>query len=889
MFKKLLPYILIVLGTTLLLLVLEKPFNKLDNSFSDLQFELRGQIKIDTNIITLYIDKDIMDSLGRVPLKWNYYARAIDGLSKFGAKAIGIDNVFDKNSPDYPTQASWLVTAIRNSDRVCVGGFFDKIQTANFSDTAQITEDEKLASEAGDSSKILSGDELDVPFPWLLKNAAGFGHLNFEDNLTIRKVPLVLTNVDSSYSFMKNGQIIPALAVELLRIYFHLPQDSIIIKKNELDIRNGDKTIKVPTENSQMLINYCGGINSLNMISITDFLQMFHDYLHSNKPFPELNRFKDKIVLIGLLGRRANRFAATPYDNKFPSIGIQANILDTMLRQRFLYKIPFWFNVLIAVSIGCFIFWFITKRNFSLQKSALISAAFILLYLLATYFLFKVDVIMSIQPAIIGTMVILIAAVYEFNLMVSDSERIEKEKHSVEQILSRSKQKILRLEESISKIQDSSVKVDSEQELNEYQNELTDLSTRFGDLSEYDQNNHTEISSLDQRIVYSKNSKMKKVAEFAQKIAPTNATVLIIGESGTGKELFAKAIHEHSERKDKKFITINCGAIPDNLLESELFGHEEGAYTGAHKQHKGYFENADSGTIFLDEITETNELFQVKLLRVLQSGEFNRVGGTATIKVDVRVIAATNKNIEFLIEKKKFREDLYYRLNVIKILVPPLRSRKNDIPVLARHFLAKENANDINISESVMQAFFYYDWPGNVRQFENVIKRASILANINSNKMIQLSHLPPEIMSTLKSKIDLEGQVIEKLREKEFSYNSISETAKEMGGLNRGTVSEYLRGIFFREFCENQFDIKKTARTISGIDDEEINKRVQSKIEEYLNNLIKKIDKTVELEQLKENLKNSFKKLPNSYYSYLEEIIEHYYKNDVDLPNTVDN
>ena len=218
------------------------------------------------------------------------------------------------------------------------------------------------------------------------------------------------------------------------------------------------------------------------------------------------------------------------------------------------------------------------------------------------------------------------------------------------------------------------------------------------------------------------NKKMQEVYQFVQKVSKANAAILIRGESGTGKELIANAIHYNSPRKKNKFLAINCGALPENLLESELFGHEKGAFTGAISSRKGIFETADKGTVFLDEIGDLSSTTQMKLLRVLQDGEFRGVGGTREIKVDVRIISATNKNLEDLIKERLFREDLYYRINVIAIDLPPLRERKDDITLLVKHFLASKR-----ISSEAMNLLINFDWPGNVRELENVIERAVAL------------------------------------------------------------------------------------------------------------------------------------------------------------------
>lgn len=231
--------------------------------------------------------------------------------------------------------------------------------------------------------------------------------------------------------------------------------------------------------------------------------------------------------------------------------------------------------------------------------------------------------------------------------------------------------------------------------------------------------------------IIGKSKKMLQVIDIIKKVTPTSATVLIYGESGTGKELIAKAIHYNSPRKDKPFIAINCAAIPENLIESELFGYESGAFTGAITRKIGLIEAAHGGTLFLDEIAELSLNLQSKLLRVLQDKEVRRIGGKDTIKVDLRIIAATNKDLSEEVEKGKFREDLYYRLKVITVQIPPLRERKEDIPELVRFFIEKYSKEFgkrvLGIDEKALQALFNYHWPGNIRQLETVIERAIII------------------------------------------------------------------------------------------------------------------------------------------------------------------
>lgn len=246
---------------------------------------------------------------------------------------------------------------------------------------------------------------------------------------------------------------------------------------------------------------------------------------------------------------------------------------------------------------------------------------------------------------------------------------------------------------------------------------------------------------------------MRKVFDLVRQVAKWNTTVMIRGESGTGKELIANAIHYNSPRANGPVVKLNCAALPDTLLESELFGHEKGAFTGAVNQRKGRFEQANGGTIFLDEIGEISAQFQAKLLRVLQEGEFERVGGTKTIKVDVRVIAATHKDLEQSVEDGEFREDLYYRLNVMPVQVPALRERYEDIPELAKFLvskIAKQQGRDLEITDSAVRVLMRYSWPGNVRELENWLERAAIMCESGSidRDVIAATGLEDEVAAT---------------------------------------------------------------------------------------------------------------------------------------------
>ncbi|MCX8027930.1 MAG: sigma-54 dependent transcriptional regulator [Thermodesulfovibrionales bacterium] len=255
-----------------------------------------------------------------------------------------------------------------------------------------------------------------------------------------------------------------------------------------------------------------------------------------------------------------------------------------------------------------------------------------------------------------------------------------------------------------------------------------------------------KVNHINLPFIVGKSKAIRDIHEIIKKVSETDSTVLILGESGTGKELIAKSIHYHSKRRDYPFIHVNCAAIPSALLESELFGYEKGAFTGAFNSRVGRFELADKGTIFLDEIGEMDPSLQVKILRVLQEKVFERIGGVKTLSVDVRIISATNKNLEIAVSEGSFRQDLYYRLNVIPIFVPPLRERLEDIPELCEYFIQKYSKKfgkePLRLGESIMEYLRRYQWHGNVRELENFIERLYVL---KEDVVVTINDLPEKI------------------------------------------------------------------------------------------------------------------------------------------------
>ncbi|EFI34671.1 sigma54 specific transcriptional regulator, Fis family [Desulfonatronospira thiodismutans ASO3-1] len=315
--------------------------------------------------------------------------------------------------------------------------------------------------------------------------------------------------------------------------------------------------------------------------------------------------------------------------------------------------------------------------------------------------------------------------------------------------------------------------------------------------------------SVDTSDIIGKSRVLRDVFNMLAKVAPTETTVLVAGESGTGKELLVRALHRNSQRRDKPMVPVNCGAIPKELLESELFGHEKGAFTHAVRSRAGRFEMAEGGTLFLDEIGELDMSLQVKILRFLQEKEFERVGGSKSIKADVRVIAATNRNLEEEVKSGCFREDLFYRLNVIPIELPPLRRRGDDVLLLAEHFLDKysRGSKPLGISSGARDLLLNYPWPGNVRELENFMERMSILCD---NNEIKPADLPEKVLQA--------GGIEPEFRPDQgdgFKWPSLKDMQES--GLDLKDFLENIEDRLLLEALENSEWVKNQAAEVLGI------------------------------------------------------------------------
>ena len=614
------------------------------------------------------------------------------------------------------------------------------------------------------------------------------------------------------------------------------------------------------SENKSVIVNFISSWQKIRKYSALEFAELV--YSQSN----ELKRFENKIVIIGISDPQIASTIQTPFDEQMPGVALHAFALENIINSRDMNGKFYHLSAIIflLIILGIIVYRSISNKNIIAKYMITGLIVLVASFILSAIFFWKISLAFFLIPffALIITDIALyfIQGKEELKGALDESTVLRNLLHTKESELNNLQKEIKESGKESSQLFEK---------INSLQSDIKKLKGSEDDRSEAEIKIGGRVESF-HGIIYSSSS-IAQVVELIKKAAPTDTTILITGESGTGKELVAKAIHLLSKRKDKNFISVNCAALQDSLLESELFGHERGAFTGAVADRQGRFELADNGTIFLDEIGETSENFQAKMLRVLQSGEIEKVGSTKAYKVDVRVVAATNKNLSELVKTKKFREDLFYRLNVINIELPPLRERKEDINVLAKSFIESEAA-DMQISIAALQALNDYNWKGNVRELESVIKRAVIFANSEKRNMIQLTDLPKEIVK--EATYNFEDIVLESLRGKKFSHSSIIETAKELGNINRTMISENLRGVVLKSLVESEFNIEKAITLISGTEDIDTNERVRSKIQTFLGNIENDLRKTEinDFETFKKQFSSKYKNLPVKFHSYLDEV-----------------
>ncbi len=636
-----------------------------------------------------------------------------------------------------------------------------------------------------------------------------------------------------------------------------IPQN---IKVGNVEVKSFSHALANNLNYGRLKLNFYSSFSKFRSYSLLDF------FTASDNDKEIKTAFKNKIVLIGVTDPTIGKSISTPFDERLAGIGLHAFAVSNII-----YNNGLNYRYIDISTILFFLFFAIIIVVIKTKKYYFYLAIFIIA-IITFYLLFTILFIELNYSAFLFPLFLLI--LFELYIFYLEREVELDTAFTENELLQKTILQKVNLLDKLEK--ELSVSTEPEMEL---LSKIELLKNEIQEIKLFNKANETphELeSNLKEKnflgIIYA-GKVMDAVATIIKKVAPTDASVLIIGDSGSGKELVANAIHQLSNRKEKKIVAFNCAAMPENLLESELFGHVKGAFTDASKDKIGKFEAANNGTIFLDEIGETTNKFQAKLLRVLQSGEFQKVGSTVTQIVDVRVIAATNKNLSELVKEKKFRKDLYYRLNVITIEVPSLDKRKEDIPFLAQYFAEREDEN-IKISDAVMGVLKEHKWSGNVRELKSLVMRASIFAKSEGRKIIQLCDLPENIAK--KSRKDLRQLILDSLRKKNFSHSSISETAKELGNISRTIVSENYRGIFFEEYYKANFNFNLAIKTIGQTENPIVIKQISKKGKMYLRNIEKDLESITDksFEFIKQKFSSKYKNLPQKYHFYLDRIIE---------------
>jgi transcriptional regulator with GAF, ATPase, and Fis domain/CHASE2 domain-containing sensor protein len=854
--------------------LLYTPLSAIDDSVASLHYHIRGSVQPDTNIVVVYIDDAAVRVMGW-PLRRNFQALLISALTDLKVRAVGIELMFEDPRPEFQEYDDLLARVISAAPPTVLTSYFDSLSVFHPTTGNATAQNGSEFSFPSVDDPCLRGGGFHSPLDIFNKAASRIGHVNFEDR---GAVPLFILG--------ENG-IVPAFGFELVRAFSGADRATVQSDGGEVSMKMWGRRYRWALTNGEARLNYPG---SLRSFTAYPFLEVLRAYDSARRDLPTafpVSRLRGKIVLVGVAAEGRGVVYDTPVDPRLPAIAMHATLVDNLLQSRLLRSEGMALGLLICLVTGVLCggaLLFLHSPWDKIGPAVVFVLLFVVSYLL---FVWSAILIPLVQPTLAGAVAIVAAGVTRHRAIRRKLEAMSAEKETVLSALHDREARLAMLERQLL---DAQVDRSSEQghdlleEIKKYKAEIRALSSRADDMEP-----STPVVAADavrkfEGIVFHGDGPMGDIVDFVKKIASSDASVLVLGESGTGKELIARAIHNCSERRGGAFIAVNCGALTETLLESELFGHEKGAFTGAVKEKPGRFELADNGTIFLDEIGEVSEGFQLKLLRVLQEGELERVGGTKTMKVNVRVVAATNKDLKERVKTRMFRDDLYYRLNVLTISVPPLRDRRDDIQLLALHFLEREGG-DLRVSRNVTEVLLEYAWPGNVRELESTVRRGALLARADKRSMLTMKDLPDELARAASSKVPVQDQVLEMIRELGFSRSAVTETAAALGGLNRGTVAEYLRGESLKIFVDQQYDLDHAVKHLSLSTDPSVNERVRKRYIEYLTNIVEGVDASLPWDAARGVLKTKSRNLPQQYHIYLEQCAEAHFRGIWRLPS----
>lgn len=673
--------------------------------------------------------------------------------------------------------------------------------------------------------------------------AVGFS--NIPQNTTVYQLPVAARYHDHwLYSF----------GIEISRVYWG--NQLIISQPGCLSlIDNANRKHDLPLTRS-------GGLRLDHFdlrISSISLLQLLHTY----RTNPDSLNLKDKIVILAPTAAGQAYLKNSPSGAVLPATLLHATLAENIIESRLLKTVPDWIQgMLIIIMASLPLFVLKRKQRWLILLLPLIFIGSCLALFCTGHLL--IDLICPLSAWLVGLGYTLAVSRYthiqeQINQQLLWNRQIEQ---TSSQLVDAEKQ-LAELAEQLAGASQEKQRI--------YQEKISAVQALEKHLADLQLKERPSDATSHYDLVYTPGGSMAQVLSIISKVSDSDIPVLILGETGSGKELAARAIHQSGRRRAKPFMAVNCGALAETLLESELFGHEKGSFTGAIARRRGLFELANNGTLFLDEITETTPALQAKLLRVLQEKVFYRVGGEQSISVDVRIIAAGNRDVRKEVDQGRFRSDLYYRLNGITIELPALRDRKEDISILAHHLLQKHGYPEISgFSEQAGLLLQEYHWPGNVRELENVVQRAALLAQSEGRTMIQAQDLGTELQASRPAGeevyVPLEQQILEMLRKFHFSRDAVSRTARALGDRDRGTITEYFRGLCFAYLVKMDFNVTRAAAEMAQTTDRQIVEAVGKKLNEYLANLKKN--------QAAGTTSLAFRGLPKKFHADLQEILD---------------
>ena len=898
--------LLLGLGGALIAIVLAAGLDDLFQSWElktyDFRLRLRGPIETAPALVMVDADDAGAARYGRWPWDRSVHAAMIDFLSSRGAGVIAYDILFARPGDHNADLA--LAGAVKSAGNVI---FPAAVSLSESADAAAVRDagfalKNSVPSSAA-AAQFFAVDDSIPPLPQLALAAGALGHIaaNRDIDGVVRRVPLLVRY---------RKKLMPSLALQAVLNYLSVPASGVGVVRGYVILEQArfpetaeTVDLRIPIDRKgQMLINYAGRWTE------TFKHASFATVLSGEPSSGQGEDLRGRLVLVSntLSG---HDIKPIPIEKDYPGGGIHANIINTLLTRNFLKETHKSTNHALILLLCLATAAVFGRRGYFSQ-----AGLFLLLaggYPAVNLALFDAGWVAPLfTPLFAMAVTALLAAVYRAgaekgisDVLLREKRRVESHLEAISANLSRKEaelekisrllnemregiekgrrrgeeqtQKIAGLQHNLQLVLEDKEKL--QEERRELENKVLDLRVHisFDEVRMEGELEQLKAECLRFGIITQNRAVLEMFRTLKQSAGVTSA-ILILGDSGTGKELFARALHQLSGRRDKRFIAVNMAAVPEALVESELFGHARGAFTGAVATQKGKFAEADGGTLFLDEIGDAGRDIQVKLLRVLQDKEVQPVGGTA-FKVDVRIVAATHKNLREEIAAGRFRDDLYYRLNTITVTLPALRERKEDIPILVRHFMARYRAeygkNIQGISDRAMQALLHHPWRGNVRELENIVQRGITLCETELIRekdlgLEEISASPAEPRKTITGR---EGDeiLLGALRENRFE---IKETAGQLK-MSRNTVASRFKGICFDLLVQNRLDREKTAREICrGGDSHEL---VLQRIAEYHDNLIQTAEGFATVEEAVADAVKRAKNLPVQYHASVEDLVRH--------------